>query len=480
MTSTEGKSPEDGLLWSAEEMRRLGYAVVDAVVARHAGLSEGAPWAGGGREELERVLREGCPEEGRDPDEVLERALRDILPRAGRIDHPRFMAFVPSSPAWPAILGDWLATGYNIFQGTWLESAGPSQTELVVLEWFREWMGMPEGAGGLFTSGGSAANLTAVVAAREKAGNPAAPAAYVSEQAHSSVIRGLRVAGIPHESVRRIPVGADLRMRADLLARAMDRDAAEGRTPFLVAANGGATNTGIVDPLPELTEVARSRGAWFHVDAAYGGFAALTPRGRALLRGVGGADSVTLDPHKWLFQPYEAGCLLVRDTEDLTRAFRVLAEYLQDTELGLEHVNFGDRGVQLTRSFRALKVWMTVQVHGRRVLAEAVETAMALADHAAARIREAPALEVMGEPSMSIVCFRVTSPEDRPLEPEALDAWNEAIQNRVVEEGTAMISSTRIRGRFALRFCILNHRTTRTDVDAVLDRIVELAAEGPA
>lgn len=479
MTSTDDTRPGHGLTWSPEEMRRLGYAVVDAVVARHAGLRNGAPWRGGSRAELEDILREPCPEEGRDADVVMARALAEILPRAGRIDHPRFMAFVPSSPAWPAILGDWLATGFNIFQGTWLESAGPSQTELVVLEWFREWMGLPPGAGGLFTSGGSAANLTAVVAAREKAGDAPGLTAYISEQAHSSVARGLRVAGISGEAVRRVAVGPDLRMRTDLLAGAMDRDAEHGRTPFLVVGNGGATNTGIVDPLRELAALARSRGVWFHVDAAYGGFAALTPRGKALLDGIQDADSVTLDPHKWLFQPYEAGCLLVRDPDDLTRAFRVLAEYLQDTELGLEHVNFGDRGVQLTRSFRALKVWMTLQVHGRRVLADAVETAMALADHAAHRIRESGGLEVMGEPSMSIVCFRARSPDGHPLSPEALDAWNEAIQDRVVEEGTAMISSTRIGGRFALRLCILNHRTTREDVDAVLDRILALARGGP-
>lgn len=242
--------------------------------------------------------------------------------------------------------------------------------------------------------------------------------------------------------------------------------------------NGGATNTGIVDPLPALAEASRRHGAWFHVDAAYGGFAALTPRGRSLLSGIGEADSVTLDPHKWLFQPYEAGCLLVRDPRDLTSAFQVMAEYLQDTELGMEHVNFGDRGVQLTRSFRALKVWMTLQVHGRRALAEAVEEAMSLADHAAARIRETPGLEVMGEPSLSIVCFRATAPEGAEADPEVMDAWNEAIQDQVVDEGTAMISSTRIGGRFALRFCILNHRTTREDVDAVLDRIVALAREG--
>ncbi|MDT8341463.1 MAG: pyridoxal-dependent decarboxylase, partial [Longimicrobiales bacterium] len=227
---------------------------------------------------------------------------------------------------------------------------------------------------------------------------------------------------------------------------------------------------------PELAERARAHGAWFHVDAAYGGFAVLTARGRALLAGVGAADSVTLDPHKWLFQPYETGCLLARDPDDLTRAFRVMPEYLQDTELGMEHVNFGDRGLQLTRSFRALKVWLTLQVHGRRALAEAVESALELADHAAARIREAPELTLLAEPSLSVVCFHALALGD----PARTDAWNESLQRQVVEEGTAMISSTRVRGRFSLRLCILNHRTTRADVDRVLDRIVTLARRGPA
>lgn len=473
--------------WSAEEMRRLGYAVVDAVVERHAGLREMTPWRGASRSETEALLREPCPEEGRDPDQVLDRALTDILPLAGRIDHPRFMAFVGSSPAWASVLGDWLASGFNIFQGTWLESAGPSQVELVVLEWFREWMGLPEGAGGLFTSGGSAANLVALVAARMRAGDPERPTAYLSAQAHSSVGRGLRIAGFPEDGLRAIPVGPDLRMRTDLLTEALERDREAGRTPVVVAANGGATNTGIVDPLPELGAVAREAGAWFHVDAAYGGFARLAPRGRPLLAGIEEADSVTLDPHKWLFQTYEAGCLLARDPDDLTRAFRVIPEYLQDTDLGLEHVNFGDRGLQLTRAFRALKVWTTVQMHGRRVLAEAVERGMELADHAADRVRREPLLHLLGEPGMSIVCFRAvpgggTGRDDGAgagAEPDpVLDEWNRSIQDRIVEEGTAMMSSTRIHGHFALRICMVGHRTTRADVDAVLDRVVALAGTG--
>ena len=471
-------TPRD-LEWTAEEMRALGYAVVDAVVDRHQGLPEERPWRGGSRRELEALFRESCPEEGRDIGEVLARATGEILPRAGRIDHPRFMAFVPSSPVWPAILADWLATGFNIFQGTWLGGGGPSQIELVVLEWFREWLGMPDGAGGLFTSGGSAANLTAVVAAREKAaerGPRSAFRAYVSDQAHSSVSRALRIAGIGSDQIRMIPVDTGLRMRPDLLRDAVARDRAAGFVPGLVVGNGGATNTGIVDPLEALAGAAREAGAWFHVDAAYGGFAVLASGGSELLAGIGEADSVTLDPHKWLFQPYEAGCLLVRDPADLERAFRVSAEYLQDTELGLEHVNFGDRGVQLSRSFRALKVWMTLQVHGRAALAGAVEEALRLADHVAERVRSTPGLRLLAEPSLSVVCFQARPPGRD--DGAALDAFNQAIQDRIVEEGTAMISSTRIHGRFALRFCILNHRTRQADVDAVLDRILELAREG--
>jgi glutamate/tyrosine decarboxylase-like PLP-dependent enzyme len=469
------------LEWPEAEMRALGYAMVDAVVARHAGLRDGAPWRGGDRAELEALFREPCPEEGRDPAEVLSRATREILPRAGRIDHPRFMAFVPASPVWPAILGDWLATGFNIFQGTWLGGAGPSQIELVVLDWFREWLGMPGGAGGLFTSGGSAANLTAVVAARQRAGAGDAFRAYVTDQAHSSVGRALRIAGVPDEAVRWIPVDGGLRMRPDALRDAMREDREAGLVPGLVVGNGGATNTGIVDPLEALGTEARAHGAWFHVDAAYGGFAVLAPGGPEALAGIGEADSVTLDPHKWLFQTFECGCLMVRDPRELERAFRVSAEYLQDTELGQEHVNFGDRGLQLTRSFRALKVWMTLQMVGRRALAEAVAGAMALADHAAERIRREPVLRFLAEPSLSIVCFQAlpsgwgeggSDPED----PGTIDDVNRSIQDRIVSEGTAMISSTRIGGRFALRLCILNHRTTRADVDAVLDRVVELAA----
>ena len=486
--SPRGLDAPSGLETDPEEMRRLGYAVIDALVERQRDLRGGPPWQGGTRRELEPVLREECPEGPGEPDRVLERALTEVLPRAGRIDHPRFFAFVPSSPTWASVLGDLLATGYNIFQGTWLESAGPSQLELVVLEWFREWLALPEGSGGLFTSGGSAANLCAVVAAREAAGHPERPAVYLSDQSHSSVERACRIAGFRDAAFRRIASDEEYRLDVGALREALRRDEAEGRTPVLVAANGGATNTGVVDPLPALADLCAEYDAWLHVDAAYGGFAALTERGAVLLDGIGRAHSVTLDPHKWFFQPYETGCLLVRDPADLTRAFRVLPEYLQDVELGFEQVNFADRGLQLTRAFRALKVWMSLQMHGRRAHAEAVSRGIELGDVAESALRAAPGIEILSPASLGIVCFRVNPAStregasshwgaDEAWTEDRLEALNRGIQETIVADGTAMMSSTRLRGRYALRLCILNYRSTAADVRAVVERIVALGRQ---
>jgi glutamate/tyrosine decarboxylase-like PLP-dependent enzyme len=456
-----------------EAMRRLGYAAVDALVERARNLRASEAWRGGDRRELEPLLREPCPEEGRPEDDVLRRALDDVLARSGRIDHPRFFAFVPSSPTWPAVVADLLATGYNVFQGTWLGASGPSQLELVVLDWFREWLDMPAGAGGLFTSGGSAANLLAVVAAREAAGWPADPVIYLGDQAHSSLPRACRIAGFRPDEIRTVPSDDGFRMRVDVLADWLAEDRRAGRTPVLVGANGGATNTGAVDDLRALSALCEQGDVWLHVDAAYGGFAVLAPEGRELLAGLGSARSVTLDPHKWLFQPYETGCLMVRDPAELEAAFRVTPEYLQDTELGYEHVNFGDRGLQLTRAFRALKVWMSLQIHGRAAHARAVADALALTRHAERRIADSPALELLSPATLGVVCFRATFPG---ADEEALESRNRRIQARIVDEGTAMMSSTRLRGRYALRLCIMNYRSTEADVDTVLDRVADLSS----
>ncbi|HSR42785.1 MAG TPA: aminotransferase class I/II-fold pyridoxal phosphate-dependent enzyme, partial [Longimicrobiales bacterium] len=365
-----------------------------------------------------------------------------------------------------------LASGFNVFQGTWLESAGPSQIELVVLDWFREWLSYPEGAGGVLTSGGSAANLDALVAARHHAGDPAEPVVYLSDQGHSSLERAARIVGVPAGSIRRVPTDGDFRMDLDALGRYLREDRGRGRTPLCVCANGGATNTGAVDPLEEMAALCREHDVWLHVDAAYGGFAILTEGGRRAFRGIEDADSVTLDPHKWFFQPYETGCLMVREVARLESAFRIFPEYLQDTELGSRHVNFGDRGLQLTRAFRALRIWMSVKTFGMGAFRAAIAEAVDLTTRAGDWIDEAPELELLSPPALGVVCFRFRL---RGLgDPGTLERVNLAIQTAVVDEGTAMTSSTRLRGTYALRLCILNDRTRWDDVEATLRRIVEL------
>jgi len=453
-----------------EEMRRLGYKVVDLIVDRWAGLREGPAWQFGDRRELEPLIAGPPPEEGQDPDLILRRVVEDVLPRAGRIDHPRFFAFIPSSPTWPSVLGDILATGFNIFQGTWLESAGPSQVEVVVMDWFRDWLGFPEEGGGLLTSGGSVANLGALVTAREWAGNPSDPTIYVSDQGHSSLERAARIIGIPAENVRKIPTDEMFRMEVGLLGRAVAEDRASGMTPLCVCANAGATNTGAIDPLESIAELAREEGLWFHVDGAYGGFAVLAPGARDAFRGIERADSLTLDPHKWLFQPYETGCLLVRDTRMLEDAFRILPEYLQDTELGKEHVNFADRGIQLTRGFRALKVWMSIQILGLKAFRDGIQAGIDHAREAETFIEESVDLEMTGPASLGIVCFRFRPPEVE-VTSEALESMNLRIQEEIVDSGLAMMSSTRLRGTFSLRLSILNYRSTWEDVRETLEAV---------
>lgn len=455
-------------------MRELGQAALDAVLRRVEGLPADVPWRGASRSELEPLLREPPPEEGRPYLEVLERALRDVLPVAGRVDHPRFFAFVPSAPTWPGVIADFLGAGFNTFQGTWLGSGGPSELELVVTDWIREWVGYPPGAGGLFTSGGSAASLDALVAAREHAGAPERPAVLMGDQSHSALERAARIVGVRPAGIRKVPSDDRFRVRMDALEKAVREARDEGFTPIAVCANAGATNTGAVDPLDAMADLCAREGIWLHVDGAYGGFAVLTERGRALMRGLERADSITLDAHKWLFQPFEAGCVLAKDVRTLEAAFSVHPEYLQDTRLGMEQVNFADRGLQLTRSFRALKVWMSVQTFGMAAFRAAVARGIDLADRAAEHVQASASLELLSPASLGVVCFRV-NPGGLPE--EALEALNEQVQSRVIESGTAMMSSTRLRGVYSLRLCIMAHHTTWSDVEGTLQAIEAFGGE---
>ena len=476
MTSRAEDGGRSELEMSPEQMMASALRAAELVIERVQNLPDKPAWRGGSRSELEAIMREEPPEEGRPAEEVIERAAHEILPIAGRVDHPRFFAFVPSSPTWPGVLADFMAAGHNIFQGTWLGASGPSMLEVVVMDWFRSWIGYPETAGGLFTSGGSAASLDGFVAAREAAGAPMQPSVYMSDQSHTALIRAATIVGVRPESVRMVPTDEHFRLDMNELRGMILEDRESGLTPIAICGNAGATNTGAIDPLDEIADYCESEEIWFHVDAAYGGFAILTDRGAELLKGLERADSIAMDAHKWLFQPFECGCLMVKDIRKLEGAFSVQPEYLQDTRWGRDHPNFGDRGLQLSRSFRALKVWMSVQTFGMAAFRRSIGQGIELAEQAEAYIRESDVLQIANPASLGVVCFRVNS-RTGELNDEQLEEINEAVQARVIEEAVAMMSSTRLRGLYSLRLCILNHTTTWEDVRFTLAAIEDFGRE---
>src|SRR5688572_4161093 len=407
------KAQPNPLELDAQTMRQLGYSVVDRIVDRITNLDQDAAWRGAPRKQLEPPLLEPAPEEGNPEfDQLLDRLYANVLAFAARVDHPRFLAFVPGCPTWPSILGDWIATGHNIFQGTWLGSSGPSALELVVLDWFRNWIGFPAAAGGLLMSGGSAANLTALICARsaQPLVDQTRSVVYLSSECHSSVAKAARVLGFAAEHIRVIPVDADFRLPLTPLLDAINADRAKGNLPLAVVANGGATSTGAIDALGDLAALTRRENIWLHVDAAYGGFAILTERGKQWLAGLDQADSVTLDPHKWLYQPFEIGCLLVRDGILLERAFHMMPDYLQDTAVAGREVNFGDRGIQLTRSARAIKVWLSLQYFGLERYRDAIDRTLDLTVEAQDLLTRAGCFEILSPAQLGVVCFRRTWP----------------------------------------------------------------------
>jgi glutamate/tyrosine decarboxylase-like PLP-dependent enzyme len=459
----------DRLELSREEMRKLGYEVVDTLVEHFATLQDQSVGCKADRPSLMAMLDEPAPRQGTDPSVLLERLKQDVFPNCLRVNHPRFFAFVPSAANFVGAMADALASGFNVFAGTWMGGSAAAAMELVVTGWLREFCGLPESAAGLFVSGGSMANLTALVVARHSrlGGEMNGAVVYLSDQTHSCVDRALSVIGFRPEQIRKLAAGDDFRLPASALREAIARDRAEDRIPFCLVANAGTTNTGAVDPLEELAELCRQEGLWLHVDGAYGAAAAISARGREALRGLELADSISLDPHKWLFQPFESGCVLVRDGRLMKDAFRIMPEYLRDVHRGTEEVHFCDRGVQLTRSFRALKLWLTIQTFGREAIETAVDRGFRLAEYAEARIREMAGWEIATSAQMGIVTFRNTRLDNE---------GHHRLVSAMLEDGYAFLTSTTLKGQTVLRLCTVNPRTTESDIDGTLVLLETLSA----
>lgn len=464
----------DRMNLSPEQMRALGYRVVDILVEHFAEIGERPVGSRGTRQSLEKRLREPPPEAPTPPEELLDTLEREVFGSMLHVDHPRFFAFVPGPGNFVSVMADALAAGFNVFAGTWFAGSGPAQIELVTVDWLRQICGLPAEAGGLFVSGGSVANLTALAVARHDRLEDRTEGAvmYCSDQTHSSVLRAFRVLGFAATQIRVLPCDAEQRLPLPELLRALADDRAAGRTPFCVVANAGTTNTGAVDPLPQLAALCRREEMWLHADGAYGAPAVLTGTGRALLAGLGEVDSLSLDPHKWLFQSFEAGCVLVRNRALLRDTFQILPEYLRDTEGGEEEVNFGNLGIQLTRSFRALKLWLSFKTFGIDAFRTAIARGMGLAELAEEILRAMPGWEIVTPARLGVVTFRFCP--DGASESEA-DALNGAVVGDMLADGFALLASTVLRERTVLRLCPINPRTTEFDIRETLRRLGRFA-----
>ena len=420
-----------------------------------------------------------------------EDVLDDVVDFLGRgmvqTQHPRYFGLFNPSPTFPSILADTITAALNPQLAVWTHAPVAVEIERHVVRTLGSWIGWEEDATfGHFTSGGAEANYTATLLALTRAEPHFAdqgstsfvgrPLIYASEESHLAWFKIAHQTGIGRKAVRLVPTDGSGRMDAEALRLMVDQDQASGCVPVMVAATAGTTNAGMIDPLLPIRQIATDYGLWYHVDAAWGGAICVSPMHRAMMSGIETSDSITLDAHKWLFQPFEAGCLMVRDVRRLESAVSVHPEYLQDTDWGREHVNFADRGLQLTRSFRALKVWMSIQTFGMAAFRRAVEKGIDFADRAAEFIDASETLEMLSPARLGVVCFRA-NPPGTGLDDAALETLNERVQTRIIHSKVAMMSSTRLRGTYSLRLCILNHHTTWEDVEMTLRAIERYAVE---
>jgi aromatic-L-amino-acid decarboxylase len=473
--------------WTRDEIQRIGYLVVD-LIADHLSTLPSEPVFVPVPPALARqFLSTPAPADPVSPNEVLRLFQEIIEPYPFGNGHPRFWGWVNSPPAIMGVFADALAAAMNP------SCAGGNHAaiyvERQVVTWIREMLGFPAASMGLLVSGGSMATMTALAVARHvKSGvdvrvnglrdAPAPFAFYLSPEGHSCARKAIELLGFGSASIRTIATDDDYRMKVDALDAALEEDRARQVQPIAVIATGGTTNTGAIDDLAAIATVCRRHDVWLHVDAAYGGPAILSAQYGDALRPLAMADSVALDPHKWLFVPVEAGLVIVRDADAMRSAFSLVPPYIRQSGSAGEVYGlpwFSEYGFQQTRGFRALKVWMTMQQFGLTGYKAAIEENIAIANYLAECVRRARDLELMAPPNLSVVCFRFLNPS--LADEEATAALNRALLERLQLSGEAFLTSTELRGRFVLRACIVNYRSTRGDIDRMLEAVREIGDE---
>ncbi|HEY4757539.1 MAG TPA: aminotransferase class I/II-fold pyridoxal phosphate-dependent enzyme [Chthoniobacterales bacterium] len=477
---------------AASEIRRWGDAAVE-LMAEYLGTIRDRPvYPLTTSCEIRGRLDRGLPEEPVEFDHLLG-TFRDVLIELSRHNgHPRMFGYVQAPGTAIAGIADLLASTLNANLTAWRSAPAAVEIERLTIDWIKEIVGFDPNAAGLFVSGGSMANMAALATAR----GAKAPAeisskgaqsctralrVYASEETHHSIAKAAALLGIGRDNVRLIGVDAQYKVNLDQLVAAIEKDRAAGHLPICVVANAGTVATGAFDPLPQISEIAQRYNLWLHVDGAYGGFAALAPSARSLFASVNEADSVALDPHKWLYLPVDCGCILYRDPEAARATFAHEAEYTRVIgQAADEAFAFWDYGPELSRRFRALKVWMLLKGIGLPTLREAVEKDLACARHLQTLVQNSQDFEMLAPVELSIFCFRhlpgklkhslaAANSSEREKIQEQLDAHNERLLLALQRDGGSYLSNARLRGRFSLRGCVMNYRTTPRDMEMLLD-----------
>ena len=461
---------------SDDDLKSLLTETVRRVV-RHVGSLPSQPADGSaGADALARALIEReAPEEGADAGPLLDLLFERAIPASFNNAGPGFMAYIPGGGQPYAAAADLISAAVNRYTGVFAPAPALVQLETNVVRWFARAVGYPEGAGGFLASGGSLANFSAVVAARHEKlpENFLKGTLYVSDQGHHCIRKAALLAGFPAANVREVPSDAAFRMRLDALAEQVSADRAAGFSPFLVVASAGTTNTGAVDDLDALADFAARETLWLHADAAYGGFFALTKRGRATLSGLPRADSIVLDPHKGLFMPYGSGCVLVRDPGALRRSHSVQAHYMPGMQEDPDSVDFCEISPELSRNFRGLSVWLAVKLCGLAAFRASLDEKLDLARDAADVVRAIPGMVIAAGPELSLFAFRY-APKGASL--EDANRLTRDLMARVNARQRVLLTGTLLGDAFAIRMCILSFRTHRDRVGMALDDLREAAA----
>jgi aromatic-L-amino-acid decarboxylase len=459
------------LEFTAEQMLAMGRAVVARSVDHIATVGEQPSCGDVDAADLCRSLRESAPEAGTDLEPLLDLLFRDLIPRSFTTTGPGYLAYIPGGGVYPAALADFIADTTNRYTGVWLAAPALVQLEANVLDWLRDWMGFPAGTVGLLTTGGSMATFNAIVCARERhlGSDIRSGTLYTSDQAHHSIVKSAKLAGIAADRVRVIPVDAEYRMDVPTLAAVIARDRAEGLRPFLVVSSAGTTNTGAVDPLDAIADLCSREQVWHHIDGAYGAFFHMCPELRPLLRGLSRADSLTLDPHKGMFLPYGTGALLVRDGSALRAVHSATAGYLPENQD--EFYDPAQYGPELSRGFPGLRVWMSVKMFGAARYRAAVAEKRALAVWTAERVARIPGIVMDAAPQLSLFAFHVEGPGLTTRDSQ--NAATEQLVQRVTARGKVMLTGCTVDGRYLARVCVLSFRTRMAEMETCVKHLAE-------